>query len=43
MKDKTEDWMQQLVKKYKLPDESKPIKPKKILTEMQKKIILDKK
>ena len=39
MKNK-DDWMKKLVENYQIPTE--PKKPKKILTDKQKKIILDK-
>lgn len=43
MKDKTEDWMEKLVKNYQLPDQTQSTTPRKVLTEAQKKIILGKK
>jgi hypothetical protein len=43
MRNKTEDWMERLVKNYQLPDEKNTQTPKKVLTESQKKIILGKK
>ena len=43
MKNKIDDWMEKLVKNYQLPSEENADKPKKILTENQKKIILGKK
>ena len=43
MKNKTEDWMEKLVKNYQLPEETDTQTPKKVLTESQKKIILGKK
>lgn len=39
MKDRKENWMENLVKNYQLPDETKNVTPKKMLTEAQKKII----
>jgi hypothetical protein len=43
MKTKVDEWMEKLVKNYQLPPENTPVRDKKILTESQKKIILDKK
>jgi hypothetical protein len=43
MKNKVDNWMEKLVRNYQLPDETKSEKPKKMLTESQKKIILGKK
>ena len=43
MRNKTEDWMEKLVKNYQLPEEKNTQTPKKVLTENQKKIILGKK
>jgi hypothetical protein len=43
MKNKTDDWMEKLVKNYQLPTEEKVEKPKKMLSESQRKIILGEK
>jgi hypothetical protein len=43
MKNKADDWMEKLVRNYQLPNEPETTTPKKILTEVQKKIILGKK
>jgi hypothetical protein len=43
MDNKTDNWMEKLVKNYQLPTEVNNTTPKKVLTEMQKKIILGKK
>jgi len=43
MKTKKDDWMEKLVKNYKLPDVDVVSKPNTILTETQRKIILGKK
>jgi hypothetical protein len=43
MKNKLDNWMENLVMNYQLPQEPNQEKPKKMLTESQKKIILGKK
>jgi hypothetical protein len=43
MKNKVDEWMEKLVKNYQLPKDNGEVKPKRILTETQKKIILGKK
>jgi hypothetical protein len=43
MKNKADDWMEKLVRNYQLPEEAKSEKPKKMLTESQRKIVLGKK
>ena len=43
MKSTVDNWMERLVKNYRLPEETNSQAPKQMLTEAQKKIILGKK
>jgi hypothetical protein len=43
MKSTVDNWMEKLVKNYRLPSETNSQAPKQMLTEAQKKIILGKK
>jgi hypothetical protein len=43
MKSTVDNWMEKLVKNYRLPAETNSQAPKQMLTEAQKKIILGKK
>jgi hypothetical protein len=43
MKNKVDNWIENLVRNYQLPEQTQSTTPRKVLTEAQKKIILGKK